>query len=673
MSWLAKLYETYEAGVKLNLPDGKQLMPISHTLQNAHIKIIIDGSGNFKRAEVLAKTQVVLPATEKSAGRSGRLPPPHPLADKLQYVAKDYPDHGGRKPSFFSGYEQLIAEWANSPYSHEKVVAVYNYISKGRVISDLVKSKSIHVGDDGKLLACWPFESDVERPTPLIFKVLPTLQKDKRINKDKPEVEQGDALVCWQVETDGDLQAETWTDTSLQDSWIQFDSTNVGKSGLCFVMGEDQALATNHPAKLRHSGDKAKLLSANDSSGFTFRGRFTSSDANQAAGVGFVVTQKAHNALRWLIARQGFRNGDQVYVAWAVSGKTIPDPLKASWDLLKEPVVLQTVTVEDPDQSLDHGIDLGGSFALRFKKYLAGYHTKLEANEQIVVMGMDAATPGRMGVIYYRELLASEFLKRVEQWHSNFAWHQNYGKDSHFTGAPSPKEITWAAYCTKLGDKSKAEVNDKLSKATIERLLPCIVDAVAIPRDLVESSVHRVSNRLGLDVWEWEKCLGITCSLYRGTHQEREYEMALEEDRITRDYLYGRLLAVAEQLESMALFFAGERRETTAARLMQRFSDRPFSTWKTIEDSLVPYKARIQSKASGLLDGYKEILDQIHDLFLGDDYIKDNRLSGEYLLGYHCQRKWLRDRKRVKGQWVLKETVESECQELGFCNQNKGE
>lgn len=63
MSWMAKLYETYEQGMALDLPEDKRLMPISHTLQNAHINIQIDDNGNFLRAKVLEKTQIVLPAT----------------------------------------------------------------------------------------------------------------------------------------------------------------------------------------------------------------------------------------------------------------------------------------------------------------------------------------------------------------------------------------------------------------------------------------------------------------------------------------------------------------------------------------------------------------------------------------------------------------------------------
>ena len=48
----------------------------------------------------------------------------------------------------------------------------------------------------------------------------------------------------------------------------------------------------------------------------------------------------------------------------------------------------------------------------------------------------------------------------------------------------------------------------------------------------------------------------------------------------------------------IALQLAKENRGTTASRLMQRFADRPFSTWKNIEEALKPYKDRIRCKVS---------------------------------------------------------------------------
>ena len=118
--------------------------------------------------------------------------------------------------------------------------------------------------------------------------------------------------------------------------------------------------------------------------------------------------------------------------------------------------------------------------------------------------------------------------------------------------------------------------------------------------------------------------------------------MALEQDRTSRDYLYGRLLAIAENIEGRALFVAAEKRDTTAARLMQRFADRPFSTWKTIELALSPYKTRLRTQRAGFLHGMEKLLDEVMASFKGDDFAKDGQLSGEFLLGYHCQRQALR-------------------------------
>lgn len=660
MSWMAKLYETYEEGMALGLPDEENFMPISHTLQNAHINIVIDGEGNFKRASVLEKTQIVLPATEKSAGRSSG-EAPHPLADKIQYVASDYDSYGGKKEPYFKGYKNQLGKWCNSPFSHPKALAVYNYIKQKRVVADLVDSNVLHIDDNGQLLSNWPFEATEENPVPSIFKVLP---------KEKGKIEQGSALVCWSVEEKGDPNSNTWTDQSLQQSWIDFDASTEGAKGLCFISGQEQTLAVNHPAKLRHTGDKAKLVSANDMSGFTFRGRFTdtkksiAANGSQSVGISLDVTQKAHNALRWLISRQRYRNGGQVYVTWAVSGKDVPEPLSDSWSLLGDDIILDLeIKQEEPQHQVDQSVDLGESFAHKFNNYLRGYRAKLEPNEQIVVMGLDSATPGRMGIIYYRELLACEFLDRIHDWHIQFAWPQRHTKEYPNlknkkkpirktiwpVSSPVPRVIAEAAY----GDILKG--NDTLKKSLLERILPCIVDGRPFPRDVMIAAVRRVSNRSAYKKdkqWLWEEHLGVACALFKGFYmrhpdekKRRKYAMSLEEDRQTRDYLYGRLLAIAARIEEVALNVGGESRPTTAARLMQRFADRPFSTWRNIELGLQPYIQRLQGTRAGFLTNRQKELDAVHAAFLPNDFTSEKSLSGEFLLGYHCQKQYWRNTK----------------------------
>jgi CRISPR-associated protein Csd1 len=617
MSWIQKLYETYEQ-CKGHEPEGAgRLLPVSHTFQQAHVEVTLDSKGNFKSARTLGKEETVIPATEKSAGRTGKAPPPHPLCDKVQYCAGDYTDMGGGKPSFFNDYEVQLAAWCASAYSHPKAEAILAYVRKNRVIADLVAESVLHVGADGKLLNNWGSDT----PAPEVFKVLTPDAKTKLRD-------QGNVFIRWRVHEPDNPCSAVWEDESLQVAWAKYDASAKATPGVCMVTGETGVnLALSHPKRIRHAGDGAKLISANDSSGYTFRGRFTDDTGQQACGVGYEVTQKAHNALRWLIQRQAYRNGDQAIVSWAVGGAPIPDPFGSSLTLL----LAGGDTTAPPAVIAD--TDAGQAFAKRLNLAIKGYSARLGPTDDIVVMGLDSATPGRMAITFYRELTGSEFLARIERWHTDFAWHQNFGKDKHFVGAPAPHDIAEAAYGRRL--------DDKLKKATIERLLPCIVDGQVLPRDLLESIIRRACNRTGLERWEWEKFLGIACGLYRGAFKNEGYDMALETDRRSRDYLYGRLLAVAEQIESRALYVGGESRDTAAAKLMQRFADRPASTWRTIELALAPAKSRLRARRAPFMLNMDRLHDEIVAMFDGDSFMDDSKLSGEFLLGYHCQRQAL--------------------------------
>lgn len=615
MSWIHKLHDTYEACLG-HEPDGaERLLPVSHAYQQAHVEITLTSDGKFESARAIGKVETAIPATEASAGRVGTKPPPHPLCDKVQYCAKEYPDWGGKKPSFFPEYEKLLSDWCSSEHRHPKAEAVLTYVRSGTLIADLVNEKVLHAAD-GKLLTQWRQDSEV----PEILKVL-TAKAGER--------DQGDAFIRWHVRDLSSPCSAVWEDSTLQDAWARYDASTKQAKGLCMVGGQPQtSLAANHPKRLRHAGDGAKLISANDGSGFTFRGRFIDATGAQACGIGYEVTQKAHNALRWLIKRQSYRNGDQVIVSWAVGGTDIPDPFLNSFDLLTGGDETDTT----PLVMVDHSA--GQAYAQRLALALKGYRAQLGDSAGIVVMGLDSATPGRMAITYYRELTGSEFLDRIEQWHTRFAWFQNFGKDKHFVGAPAPHDIAEAAYGSRI--------DEKLKKSTVERLVPCLIDGQPFPRDLLTSVVRRASQRISMPHWAWEKTLGIACALYRGTFHQEDYAMALETERTTRDYLYGRLLALADHIESRALHVGGESRDTTAAKLMQRFAQRPASTWRTIELALAPAKSRLRAKRGGFMHEMEKLHDQIVCAFQGNDFINDSPLSGEFLLAYHCQREALK-------------------------------
>lgn len=632
MSWLQRLSETYDACFGQPQFETGPLTPIDHVEQQAHLEITLNEHGGFLRAAVVSKENTLMPATEESAGRTSG-PVAHPLCDKLRNVAADY---GSEVHGLYLEQLRVWTAHAKSP----RLQAVLQYVELGHVVRDLLAKGVLVARADGSL------ETDWANGPSSLAKLLTADPKTK-------QRDQGNAMIRWRVELPHELETAVWKDVSLQREWAAFKETLPTSQGLCMSTGSVEAIATSHPKRLRHGGDGAKLISANDSGGFTFRGRFA--EASEVYGLSSAVTQKAHNALRWLIARQGAKNGDQVIVAWSVYQASAAPVLADSLQFFQflgrsENEGSQTHTSQDasPQAALVTSAgDAGQNYALRLKSAVQGYGNRFADTESIVVMALDSATPGRMAILYYRELSGSEFLGRLERWHASLAWPQNFGKDRHFTGAPAPRDIADAAY----GARLKGDNGEKLRKATVERLLPCIVDGRPVPRDLVQAAVARATNRAGLERWEFERVLGIACSLYRGSHPQEFPTMSLDESRLTRDYLYGRLLAIADNIEAMALGLAKENRETNAARLTQRFADHPFSTWRTLELQLRPYIARLNaSRYAGALELRKRAMDSVMTSFPtveGQDSFLDNRrLSGEFLLGFHSQREALRPKQR---------------------------
>ncbi|MEW6083893.1 MAG: type I-C CRISPR-associated protein Cas8c/Csd1 [Chloroflexota bacterium] len=638
MNWIQSLYETYENCQNMigYSPDtARPLLPVCHITTQTHIEVVIDGKGNFRRARLVDKddSTTIIPATESSAGKTGIKPDCHPLTDKLQYLAGDFVDYGGEVTSGFSkdpaepyrNFVALLTKWCQSEYSHPKARAVLAYVQKKSLMRDLAAQKILLLDSNGKLQR----KEDAKRDKNVkdIFSVVGSQDK---------------AFVRWVVESPEGGESRAWLDETLWESWSNYYLNSRTDTGLCMVTGQQRLLTNNHPKYIRREGDNAKIISANDASGFTFRGRFTDEDGVQACGVGMETSQKAHYALAWLIGRQGYQAGDLAIVAWATSGAKLLQPTDDPIDALDKDAPTEESKTADTAQDV----------AMRLKKKIAGYRQEIGEREDVVVIAVDTATEStaRLSIVYYRALKGSEFLERIENWHETCAWRHTYhaievqdekGKKKKryipFDGAPAPADIAEAAYGSRL--------DDKLKKATIKRLLPCIVDGQPIPRDLVESVVRRASNRAGLSGYDWSKALTIACALYRKykyKHGKENFAMSLDETRNTRDYLFGRLLAIADVMEERTLSEAEKKRPTNATRYMQQFSQRPSSTWKQIHELLTPYFMRQGDKASY----YKRLIEQVKDLFISAEEFTSNKpLTGEYLLGYYCQRQKMWEKK----------------------------
>lgn len=642
MSWMMKLSETFDVISQTSDLAGI-LEPIYHTLKKCDIEIFVDSDGVFKNARILAdqEGETIIPITHESLTSRTSGSKPHPLSDEIKYVAKDYLIFGGDK-SYFNDYYQLLSEWSLSMYSHWKVIAVRKYVEKGNVIQDLVNSGILKVGDD----SCF-------------------LEKQDLIKKIKDKKQIGKLFIRWSVGKMGVSNATTWNDFELIKSWQDFQYSKNTVNGVCQISGKSEYIFDKHTGGIVPGSSTSKLISLPSKESYqicTYMGRFT--DSKQVCSIGFVSSQKAHNALKWLMRnRQIFRLAkESVYYTWAISSIPLPKFEVDTYSLIDE-FNLGDLSAQIPDlieakainfHEIDNSRDLGLLFSQELRKVILGYKDKINATDNIFIMGLHATSDGRAAITCFREMQGSLFLVVIENWHLRYAWFQNIKKNK-FMGAPALIDIACSAYGERILDKK----NSIFLRNIIDRILSCMFDNRAIPLDIVNLVVQRACNRFAFDEKtkqnskrnsksnnsdnrfdEWEKCLGVACSLYRGFYINRGYHMSLEENNISRDYLYGRLLAVGESIEQKALKKSDKNRGTNAARLMQRFSYRPYTTWKIIELNLSPYKEKLCKNDSDMsfLLRMNKLLDDI-TCKLGENYINDNRLEGEFLLGYHCQRR----------------------------------
>lgn len=591
------------------------LLPIAHMTQSAQIEVNLTPNGEFMNAKIIDNESTIVPMTLDSANRTSGVRP-HFLHDYLFYVAGDYLKYGGeeRRAKHFPAYKEQLAGWAGEPDAPPEVKAIYKYIEKEEVIKDLVEEKILPVDEHGKVI------SRIRgRDRPEIYKVVTgdVLGAFVRFNVIQPNT------------------VPVWENKVLFNSFINyFNRINEAERGLCYVTGEDDViLTTQHGSRIRNAGDLSKLISANDDSGFTYRGRFKTSE--EAVQVGFDVSQKAHHALRWLFQRQGTYIDSRYFVTYGIETSDIPDPYSDGLSFLSE-----SVKEKATESVLTESI-----VAKEIAKALQGYGTEFKKIDlqNINVMAVDAATSGRLAIVYYQEIHPEHYLKAIEKWHTTCRWLQvvrdNETKQiRRFVGTPSTYRIAESVY----GRQADA----RIKKDLYTRLLPCIVEEKPLPRDIVRLIYNRVINPFSFEGTResWEGTLNIACALINKQYESEGFTMALIEDNDSRDYLFGRLLGVAEVMERNILNERNEKRATNATRYFNAFSQHPARTWQVIRKQLTPYFERLGSNAFR----YSRLLQEIEGK-VTIEQMTDDPLGPVFILGYSSQIQDMYTKKEDKG------------------------
>ena len=575
MGLLQQAVKTYDLMDKIGLvgkyEEGKEpLAPIGHIIANAKIEVTIDKDGNFISAQKVDK-KIIIPVTEESSGRTSA-PAPHPICDNLGYLL----GNDNKKTELFL---LQLADWKDSVYGDEKVAAVYKYVLKRTMMDDLRRAELLKI--------------------------------------EKDEIKNEKDMVCWRIIGLGEDPGAIYEGSTLRkysEHYVELKEKD--NKQVCYVMGEEDALANQHLKGIVALNGNAKIISANDSANFTYRGRFC--DENEALSIGYIASQKAHNALKWLVANQGDIIGGRCYICWNPNGKVVPS--------VKSPLLKKS------DDSL-----IPTDYKKALKKVLLGYQDELGTEEDVVITSFDAATTGRLSIGYYGELKGSDFLERLEYWDETCCWYdRKYG-----TYAPLLMNIVLCAFGNQRGndEAAKIDVDDKIKNQQMYRLIKCRIEKARIPTDFVKLITERASNLQIYNKTNRRKLLFTACAVinkYYCDYGKEGYEMSLEAGKKDRSYQYGRLLAVLEKIEKDT-YDREENRETNAIRMQSIFVKRPAYAAKIILEQLKNgYYPKLKA---GTRVYYDKIIGQIMEVIseFGDkEYNKS--LSESYLLGYYLQK-----------------------------------
>lgn len=638
LRWADELYQIYErfCGQPIG-GDTAVLLPVAHSTANAQIEVTLSEDGTFQAAKKIEDKKdavTIIPVTENSGSRSSGITP-HPLADKLIYLAGDYgnyvPEKAEKASKSYAAYLEQLKIWAEENHSHPAVRAIYTYLQKGCLIQDLLAASVLNLDEQtGKL------------------------GKEKIC-----EVVQSDCMVRFRVyQLNPGSRDETWLDSTLYESWIeQNEEQNASQQvrQLCYATGKVTECSYKHPNKIRNAGDKAKLFSANDESGFSYRGRFQNKE--QAVSIGYDFSQKMHNALRWMIQRQGYSISKTMTVlAWESNLEAIPNLMESFFEMssgYKE----QCKKSQEDDINIfdiptnDFGADVASertfaSYREDLIRMIRGYQRNMEPLSNVTVMVLDSATTGRLSMTMYAQMEHSEFFENLKEWHEQTAWRYWRRKEFDIFSF-NLRDIANCAYGTEQANVLKCD--DKLKSFVVNRLLPCVLEKQAFPMDLLQALCDKAAYPQAYEQkYNWDLVVACACGMLRKKicEQKGECNMELDETCTRRDYLYGRLLAVAEVAESVALNKkeGNDARITNARRYFTAFVNQPYRTWNVIRQRLEPYLSAMPKTQRNY---YCTMIDEITGMFDHAAFMDNSKLEPEYLHAYSCQlQKISADRKR---------------------------
>ena len=507
---------------------------------------------------------------------------------------------------YYDSYMSLLHAWDDYAGGNIKIQAIIAYISSGHIMTDLAEAGLADAKAD-----------------------------DLRSQLEKTAVRF--------VVKDGDRLCKLWEDEELIRSWDEYMENMYAADVLDTVTGTYGHPIHKHPKNILPANANGKLISTavNEGSLLYMTGdRYT--DASQAPPVTWETSVKVHRMARWLCNNRAISIAGRDHTTYWVCFSS-DDPAHIDFDIL----------------SRETGIDGPAEYVKILRDAIDGNDFDIP-DGQIIIAAFDYSSKGRDAVTYYQSVDSAAFFRDLKRWRELYRTDTDAGYYY-----PSLYRIVQNAYGHYDPKSGGMVAKDAIVQRHLNRLIACMLEGRPVPDDIVHQAVINVKAAAHAENVRDYVILNAYTLLAAKASMSGVKNM-ITDDKQSRSYLYGRLLALYDYVEAAGTYKhnlnrkAKIDRQTNAVKMWNTYVTRPAATAPLLHGKVMRGYIRYLSKTSAAY--YKRQIEDIYDVLSIVETANDKNkpLSDDYIIGYTHQRKALRERSKEKRNELSKGETEHE-------------
>ncbi|MDO4595014.1 MAG: type I-C CRISPR-associated protein Cas8c/Csd1 [Tissierellia bacterium] len=625
--------------------DKPTLLPIYHSNKRSTGKdiyeILLNNKGEIVGLDLLEENKyIIFPTTIDSIARSGKDAKSMPLCDALSYI---YPMKSNEKK--IETYQKELNEWINFE-NNPKIKEFLN------IILDTIKSKKYidWICEDQTGSKDYTLDDDLN----LFYKEVSNKGvKDKKTNIKKVWI----TFKIYDFDNGKDCSVNNYK--ALHESFINFQNylNSKQEQKYCNLTGKKSYCITKH----RGIVGNAKLISVSYNE--IFKGRFD--DGEQIVSISYEASSKIHNMIKYLMENKttarslSFQKGKAATPAKLCVWFSDDIENEAGIDITDVSSTIDKKEFNAFDDDIwenENSYEIGGEVTEKIVKAIKGHGKVFMPTEYVYLLMVDKVNDGRVAIKYFKELPQDIFFKNIIKWYDQMSWYFYNDKEKIFERtSPNISAIVDRLYGVEQGEKHYIKIADsknKYKEKMMSDLIPSIIEGKKIPQGLAKQAFYDVKNRQRYSLNAWRSLMNTALAVLNKYKQENKNERMdrnlKPKEEQSRSYLYGRILAVLENLENYAMrdvykITNSNPRITNAEKLWNRYTKAPASTLNLIKNKIMPYQERlIKSGKVGTKIKYEKIIEecinQISDIESLNNINKNKSLDEDFIFGYYAQK-----------------------------------